>query len=393
MKKITKHKLQVTKIAFCLLLSAFCIIANAQTDEKNTAIVQEEDLILPQKIAEMVVTKLKNEPVERFYRYGIKNKEQFDNLQLGRAIREFVINNDNDTLMPQGWRIPVMYEGKALFLAKVFTIRDVGFGAPDMGESIRHYEREDLMGILSVKLLPSDFFYIRRENKDVFLQVFDPVTRKYFKNEYTLSEIINLRNRAIEIYSSPTKEGWKEFFDTNQVDENDIFDPNFPQKHELKITPEITEMLITEIYWDFLSHSDWSLSNFGITNRAQLENLQLGKPISKYRIDVDNENLIFTGEWEILVMSENEPLFITKVDKDEEQYSNTGGGRARWAKILHNYEYKDLIIGYLEFDREMNFYIIRKGHQDIFVQTYDRATREYLKNEYSFSEVLNLLKK
>ena len=37
--------------------------------------------------------------------------------------------------------------------------------------------------------------------------------------------------------------------------------------------------------------------------------------------------------------------------------------------------------------------MIRKDNQDIFVQIYDNDTREYFENEYSFSEVLKLIKK
>ena len=380
-------------LMMCLL--SVCTITHAQVDENKTSstnIVQEDDLKMPQRLTEMVVTKLKSEPVESFYRYGIKNKEQLENLQLGRPIREFILGIDNDTLFPLGWRVPIMYEGKALFLASV-SAREVGFGSTGMGEGIHHYERKDLMGILRVYGVGGEYFYIRRENKDVFVQVFDLATRKYFKNEYSLPEIINLRNRAAEVHAAPTKEGWQEIYGTAQVDENDIFDTNFPQKHELKMTPEITEMLTNEIYWQKVNHSDWSLSNSGISNRAQLENLHLGKPIPKYEINIDNENLIFRGGWEMLVMSDGEPLFISKVSEGEEQYSNTGGGGARMAKILHNYEHKDLIIGYIEFDRGMSFYIIRKEHQDIFVQVYDQATGELFKNEYSFSELINLLKK
>jgi hypothetical protein len=378
------------------LLSVFAM-TNAQVDENkisDTDSVQKNEVKMPQKLTERVVTKLKNEPVEKFYRYGIKNKEQLENLQLGRAIREYVINIDNDTLMPQGWRVPILYEGKALFLAYV-TGRDVWFGAPMMGEGIHRYEREDLVGILMVSTLPSGvYYYIRRENKDVFIQVLDPATRKYFKNEYSLTEIINLRNRVLEVRAAPTKEGWQEIYGTNQVDENDIFDTHFPQKHALKMTPEITEMLTTEIYWNFINDSDENLSNFGITNRAQLENLHLGKPIPAYRIDIDNENIIFLGTWHMLVMSDGEPLFTASVSEGEEQYSYTGGGGAGGAKIVYNYEHKDLIIGHIRHASPgMSYYIIRKEHKDIFVEVYDYATREYFKNEYSFSEFINLLKK
>ena len=377
------------KLTLIIIILGIVTISNAQ--------IEQNELKLTPEMEEMVVTKLKNEPVENFYKNGIKNKEQLENLQLGRAIREYVINIDNDTLIPQGWRVPIMYEGKALFLAQA-SARYVNFGPPSMGEGIHHYESKDLMGIVMVRMLPWEYHYIRRENKDVFVQVFDPATRKYLKNEYSLSELTNLRNRVLELHTANTKEGWQEIdeiFGTNQVDENDIFDTHFPQKHELKMTPEINEILVTDIYWSFIDDSDWTLSNFGITNRAQLENLHFGKPIPEYRVELDNENLIFTGTWHVPVLSDGEPLFTASVNEwgEEGQYSYTGGGGADWAKILHNYENKDLIIGYIRHAPEMSYYIIRKEHKDIFVEDYNYATRENFKNEYTFSELINLLKK
>jgi hypothetical protein len=391
-QKVTSYELRVTgyelrTVILTLLLSYGLTVLNAQIEEK-----------MHPKIEEMVVTKFKNEPVEKYYRYGIKNKEQFENLQLGRAIREYVINDTDTSLIPQGWRVPVMYEGKALFLAQV-SAREASFGSPSMGERIHHYERKDLMGVLKVRGLPWEYFYIRRENKDVFIQVFDYATRQYFKNEHNLSEIINLRNRVLELRAANTKESRQELdeiYGTNHVNENDIFDTHFPQKHELKTTPEITEMLTTELYWSFINDSDQNLSDFGITNRVQLENLQLGKPVPEYRIDIDNENLIFTGTWHVPVISDGEPLFTARVNEEgeEKQYGYTGGGGSGGAKIFHNYEHKDLVIGYISGDPSgMSYLIIRKDQKDIFVEAYNYATREHFKNEYSFSELINLLKK
>ena len=62
------------------------------------------------------------------------------------------------------------------------------------------------------------------------------------------------------------------------------------------------------------------------------------------------------------------------------------------AKLIHNYEYKDLITGFIGL-RNGSYLIIRRDNKDIFVQVFDRETGEYVENEYSFSEVLNLLKK
>jgi len=316
---------------------------------------------------------------------------------LGRPLREYIIDINKDTLMPRGWRVPIMCEGKALFLADV-SASDAAFRTPSWGESIHHYEREDLMGILMARPLFGEFFYIRRENKDVFIQVLNPVTHQYFKNEYSLSEIINRRNRLLDVWNAPIADRRKieaEIYGTNPpVDEKDIYDTHFPQKHELIMTPAITKMLTTEVYWRFIDKSDENLANFGITNKAQLENLQLGKPIPNYRIDIENEILIFTGIWSVPVMSDGEPLLMENVSKSiredaDEQYCNSGGG-GYW---LENYKHKDSIIGYLDYSGRNAYLMIRKDNKDIFIEVYDYATREYFKNEYSFREFINLLKK
>jgi len=379
------------KITLLIMILGIITISNAQ--------IEKNELKLTPEIEGMVATKLKNEPVENFYRYGIKNKEQFENLQLGRVIREYKINIDSDTLVPEGWRVPVMYEGKALFIAfPSYNGRDVYFGLTKMREGMHYYESEDLMGIVMIKdIPPCEFYYIRRENKDVFVQAYDPPTRQYFKNEYSLSGLIVLRDRVLELNLRDAdfkerRQEFPEFYGTNQVNENDIFDTNFPLKHELKMTPEITEMLATKIYWNFMDHSDRSLLEYGITNRAQLDNLQLGKPIPRYRIDIDNENLIFTHRWHLPVMSNGEPFYTASVEEMGGQYLPTGGEIPGMAKISHNYEHKDLIIGFLN-SYPLSYLIIRKEDKNVFLQVYDPAMREYFKNEYSFSELINLLKK
>jgi len=227
--------------------------------------------------------------------------------------------------------------------------------------------------------------------------VFDPATREYFKNEYSLSELISLRNRVLELRNANLKELRQEIpeiFGTNQVNEDDIFDTNFPQKHELKMTPEITEMLVNHTYSSHINSPDWSLSNWGIKDRSQLDNLHLGKPIPEYRIDRDNENLVFTGTWIVPVMSNGEPLFTADVSEwSKGEYRWLGAGGVALAEILRNYEYKDLIIGYLSgYPKEKSYLMIRKEQKDIFVYVSRIKTHESF-NEYTFSEIINLLKK
>jgi len=55
-----------------------------------------------------------------------------------------------------------------------------------------------------------------------------------------------------------------------------------------------------------------------------------------------------------------------------------------------------LIIGYVITRapiRGMDYLYIQKDNKDIFVEVYDYATREWLKNEYSLSDIINLRKK
>ncbi|MDR2970499.1 MAG: hypothetical protein LBU83_01020 [Bacteroidales bacterium] len=166
------------------------------------------------------------------------------------------------------------------------------------------------------------------------------------------------------------------------------------EKNELVLTPEKTEIFVTEVFSRFIDRTDKQLSNFGIENRLQLTSLQLGKPIPLYVIE--NESLKFTSIWRMLIMSDGEPLFLARVKlEDNGQYVYAGGGAAMVAESIHNYEHKDLIIGFLgvRSPSGMDYVIIRKENEDIFVQRYDYATRESFKNEYSFSEIINLIKK
>ena len=111
---------------------------------------------------------------------------------------------------------------------------------------------------------------------------------------------------------------------------------------------------------------------------------------------LENENLKFKGVWAIIVMSGDDPLFFTEVKLDVNgQYKWAGSGSAEWAKSIYNYEYKDLIVGFLgvRSPSGKNYLIIRKENKDIFVEVYDYSTQEWFKKEYSFSELINLIKK
>jgi len=388
------------KLTIIITLLSILATINAQTTENiilDTVSIQKNEIVLPQEVIEMVVSRVKNEPINFFFRFGIKNKEQLEDLRLGRPVPVYII--DSDTLKLSSWRVPFMYEGKYIILANII-LEDGGqykysecWSSTPFGEGIHNYERKDLIGILLLKELIIEYHYFRRENKDFFLQVYDWRTRGYLKYTYSLSEIINRKNRGAEVYFTFT--GFQEIFGTNvQVDENDIFDTNFPQKHELKMTSEITEMLVTELYWRIINSSYRYCFMGEITNRAQLDTLHLGKPIPEYWIDFDNENLIFTGNWHVPVVSDGESLFMARVSEGDGPYRFVSCLGGNIPEFIHDYEHKDLIIGFItkESIGGMDYLIIRKDNKDVFVEVYNWEKREILKSEYTFSELINLLK-
>jgi len=375
MKKIILN-LSFTVLIFLTVLTA---PLNAQIEKK--------ELKLTPEMEEMVLTEIKNMPEKDYAEYGITDRSQLMNLQLGKPIPMYYLINE--TLEFRNlWQVSVMSDDEPLFAVRVTPMNDgqykvSGFnymkgGAVSPAKGINNYEQKDLI-IASVSV-PSarevDYLMIRKEGQDIFVQIYDEVTGEYikgesFKDEYSLSElVIHLKEERVRYYDK------------------------FVNKSELKITPKITKMLIDQAYSSHINDSDESLSDWGIKERSQLEHLHLGKPIPMYRIV--NENLKFIGKWKMIVMSDGEPLFFTTIKlEDNDQYIWAGSGAAELAEVIHNYEYKDFIIGCLwtRSSFGMDYLIIRKDNKDIFVQEYDYVTGEYLKNEYSFNEVLNLLKK
>jgi hypothetical protein len=330
------------------------------------------------------------------------NKEQLENLHLGKPIPWYDIVNEKlepanpfrASLMAVGeslslrftnaWNVPVMSAGEPLFFGiinfstinRAPSLADVGF--INTIEHFHNYEHKDsIIGSVGVniKYMGMDFLIIRKEHKDVFVEVYDKATGEYFKNEYGSDELITL---LIDL-AAKAKDAQSRYY------------AFVADKSELILTPEITEMLVNQAYSSLVGYSDENLLHFGITNRAQLEHLHLGKPVPKYIIR--NENLTFTGAWSIPVMSNGDPLnYSTSVKlEDNGQYRLTSGGSSNF-EVLNNYEYKDLIIGILSTDRA-SYLIIRRNNTDIFVEMYDRETHEYFVNEYSLSEIINLFKK
>jgi len=430
MKKITNNKLQVTKIAFCValrasssllgiarkrslltllssvLLSAFCLITNAQTDENrilDSATIQKNELKMTPELEEMVVTKLKKLPENVYSYYGIKNKAQLEHLQIGKPIPWYnIVNEELETVytynvfrMDDGeplslrftdsWNVPVMSDGEPLLFG-VIRFSDFGeapsvdFGIKNTIEHFHNYEHKDLIiGSVGVHILNGgmDFLIIKKENKVLFVQVYDEATGEYFKYEYSFSELIN-----------PIKE-----LDLCEKERQNRYYAKIADKSELILTPELTEMLLPEAYsyWSDIKDNDEYLSLFGIKNGAQLEHLQLGKPVPEYMIV--NESLTFTGYWEVPVMSAGEPLFRTSVKlEDNGQYRWAGSGGATMVGAIHSYEHKGLIIGILKVTGRGKYLIIRKDSTDIFVKGHNSETGEVF-IEYSLRDIINLFKK
>jgi len=384
------------KITLLIMILGMITISNAQIEIK--------ELKLTPEVEEILVTQIKSSLPEKSYsEYGITDSSQLENLHFDKPIPiyslvseklEFVSTwsvprmSDGDSLslrFSNSWIVPVMSDGAPLLFRSISFFDNCGeerimggiySGIKNTMEHFNNYEYKDSI-IGSVRLTPSrqvmDHFIIRKDNQDIFVQIYDEVTDEYFKNEYRFSELFN----HLKKLHLREKEARNRYYE------------KVANKSELELTPEITEMLVNHAYSSHINSPDWSLSNWGIKDRSQLEHLHLGKPIPMYRI-VD-ENLTFTGSWNVPIMSDGETLFSTTVKlEDDDQYRWAGSGSGKMTEI-NNYEYKDLIVGFLGTRRDMDFLIIRRDNKDICVQMYDYATQEYLKNEYSLSEIITAI--
>ena len=397
------------KLTLIIMIMGTLIMTNAQIEKNELKITPKIEEALLEPIY-WLINKADKEIV--FSDLGIKNRSQLEKTHFGKAIPVYEFGNENEGVVggpipvynirdeefrfAGRWLVPVLLDGEFLFIvvAGLSASGECSFGTfipAKIAKRIYNYENKDMIiGSLIAKKpgIPSyymDYLIIRKENQDVFVP-YDDETQEWFKNEYSLSEVINHieeeRLAIIQALKSKTFEKVNPNFDSVTI-----------QKYELKITPEITDMLDTSVFSRIKTWPDKKLPNFGIKNRSQLENLHLGKPIPMYVIE--NENLKFRNRWQILVMSNDEPLFLVAVAKGNDgQYNWAGSGSANMAGIIHNYEYKDLIVGFLEINSPsgMDYLIIKKENQVIFVQVYDYETRQLFKNEYDFSEIINLIK-
>jgi len=175
-----------------------------------------------------------------------------------------------------------------------------------------------------------------------------------------------------------------------QVDENRILDSVLIQKNEVRITPEVEKKVIDVVHWMYKELSESSRPR--IKNWSQSENFALGKPIPTYRIK--NEKLLFTNTWHVPVLCDGEPLILVDGVIEDNFFSVTGCQNTPLEEHIHNYVHKDLLIGTLcvKNTNKIDYLIIRKGSNDVFVKIFDETTGEYLKDEYTFSEIINFVK-
>ena len=375
------------KITLLIMILGIVTISNAQIEIK--------ELKLTPEIEEMVITKIKNWPIKDYSEYGIINSSQLMNLHLGKPVPNYwIVGKKIERLtiwnasqisdevplslrFMDTWTVPVMLDEEPLLFVVTASSDFIGVfnGIKNTKEHFHTYELKDsIIGCIGVES-SMEYLIIRKENQDIFVQVYDEVTGEYFKNEYSFSELIS----HLKALSLRKREADRKYYERYYAQVAD--------KSELILTPEITEMEITRIK----NMPEMFYSSYGITDRSQLDHLHLGKPIPMYIIV--NENLTFTGQWFVLLMSDGEPLrrLILKLD-DDGQYRWVGSGSR--GRSIHNYEHKDLIIGILGTTsfHGVDYVMIRRDNQDIFVQWYNRDTREYLKNEYTLSEIMNMIK-
>lgn len=165
----------------------------------------------------------------------------------------------------------------------------------------------------------------------------------------------------------------------------------FVQEHKLEVTQEIVDMVVSYVYLGLSDVSDGMLHRFGVRDRSQLSNLQLGKPMANYMIG--REGFHFMNIWEFVVFSDNEPLLTARIRlTDDGEYVFTGAGSAGLARTIYDYEHKDLIIGLLKVSgfNAVDYFYIRKDDRDVFVRVYDWETQSLdLISEFSLSDIIN----
>ena len=162
---------------------------------------------------------------------------------------------------------------------------------------------------------------------------------------------------------------------------------DFTQRNELKITTEMAKEVEKRICMFLNNVPEEMLNNYGVNNRSQLLNPQLGNPIPMYIIE--NQDLKFLGSWRLPILSNNEFIALATVKfTDNDQCEVVDFGAAELAKIIGNYEHKDLIMGILRvFKQNTDYLYIQKDNKDVFVKMSDLKGEEY-----SLKDIINLIK-
>jgi hypothetical protein len=377
------------KITLITIILSVLVLTNAQLNENksfDTDTIPVIELVITPEIEKEVfdLVHWMHSNLSARSHPNIKKWSQQGTLELGKPIPSYRINNEKITFS-ESWHIPVLCDGKPLILINGLVAYNKfapnGVSEAPLEEHIHNYEHKDLIiGSVVATTLDKgiDYLIFRKENKDVFVEVYDEISGLYFKNEYGFREMVNLEKERAKTEVQNRAQNSAKYLDY------------VADKSELIISFELEERMFRH----FRNKSDIALSQFGIKDRAQLDNLKLGKPIPKYGLHSDS--LQFAGSWEVPVMSDGVPFFMALIRlKDDGQYRYVGGGSG-WAEAIHNYERKDLIIGFLGVGESVwgtDYLIIRKNGKDIFVKGYDWETREALKTEYSLSEIINFNKK
>jgi hypothetical protein len=194
-RKVKKQKLsKILLLVFALVGLNTVVKAQNIFFDANSA--QENELKITPKMVKVVEnsigTFLKDVPEEMLKNYGIQNMSQLLNTQLGTPIPVYMIDNQNLRFVDL-WRLPILSDDEFIALATVKHTDNeqyevIDFGAAKLAKIIGNYEHKDrIIGILRVFEQNTDYLYIQKDNKNVFVKTFDLKGK-----EYSLNEIINL---------------------------------------------------------------------------------------------------------------------------------------------------------------------------------------------------------
>jgi len=173
--------------------------------------LQKNELVMTPEMTEMMINAVSTrfndiESDEMLVHFGVTNRSQLMSLQLGKPIPVYYLTVSDTLKFIDRWRMLVMSDNDPLIFVDVRLTDDEqyrqagGGGAAQMAGHIYNYKYKGLIiGYLIARASTSingiDYLYIQKDNKDIFVEVYDYSTQEWFKNEYSLSEIINLRKK------------------------------------------------------------------------------------------------------------------------------------------------------------------------------------------------------